>query len=97
MFVTVYRRDRAKEKALAEQKAKEATYKKRGRPSRRKKEDKKWFALIVTIPTQMAIKVTAVIAENLLKSQLLQKSHSHLQRSQKGKRQKNPLRNNGEN
>ena len=41
MFVTVYRRDRAKEKALAEQKAKEATYKKRGRPSRRKKEDKK--------------------------------------------------------
>jgi hypothetical protein len=41
MFVTVYRRDRAKEKALAEQKAKEATYKKRGRPSRKKKEAKK--------------------------------------------------------
>ena len=67
MFVTVYRRDRAKEKALAEQKAKEATYKKRGRPSRKKKEAKKWFVLIVTTPIQMAIKVTVRVAESHLK------------------------------
>ena len=86
VFQTIYRRNRALEKAQELIKAEEVAKlqqeapRKRGRPKRK---EKKWFVLIVVIPTLMGIRVFASLAGSLLmySLQLWQKSHSKLWKS----------------